>query len=173
MVSPWGFGVVNMVAEIDGRATSWRRTVVTLMTMGLNGLNNRSWWGAKWEKLSVLRFTLVIASKRSVAKASIDPGRTSLLEFEDLKIMSTAKNEYTMDDSPDWLFKNLDCSRACYFYCLHLASRNRIDATRSSRWAAWVWVDRDFQKITTKKRKVNERVPNFLVQKMTSSRTSE
>jgi hypothetical protein len=33
--------VVNMVAEIDGRATSWRRTVVTLMTMGLNGLNNR------------------------------------------------------------------------------------------------------------------------------------
>jgi hypothetical protein len=42
MVSPGGFGVVNMVAEIDGRATSWRRTVVILMMMGLNGLNNRS-----------------------------------------------------------------------------------------------------------------------------------
>jgi hypothetical protein len=41
MVSPGGFGVVNTVAEIDGGATSWRRTVVTLMTMGLNGLNNR------------------------------------------------------------------------------------------------------------------------------------
>jgi hypothetical protein len=41
MVSPGGFGVVNTVAEIDGRATSWRRTVVTLMTMGLDGLNNR------------------------------------------------------------------------------------------------------------------------------------
>jgi hypothetical protein len=41
MVSPRGFGVVNMVVEIDGRATSWHRTVMTLMTMGLNGLNNR------------------------------------------------------------------------------------------------------------------------------------
>jgi hypothetical protein len=41
MVSPCGLGVVNTVVEIDGRATSWRRMVVTLMTMGLNGLNNR------------------------------------------------------------------------------------------------------------------------------------
>jgi hypothetical protein len=41
MVSPWGFSVGNMVAEIDGRATSWRRTGVTLMTMGLNGLNTQ------------------------------------------------------------------------------------------------------------------------------------
>jgi hypothetical protein len=41
MVSPWGFGVGNTVAEMDGRATSWRRAVVTLMTMGLNGLYNQ------------------------------------------------------------------------------------------------------------------------------------
>jgi hypothetical protein len=41
MVSSWGFGVVNTVAEIDGRATSWHRTVVTLMVRGLIGLNNR------------------------------------------------------------------------------------------------------------------------------------
>jgi hypothetical protein len=34
-----------------------------------------------------------------------------LLNSEDLRIMSTAKDEYTMDDSPDWLFENLDCSR--------------------------------------------------------------
>jgi hypothetical protein len=40
-VSSRDLGVVNTVAEIEGRATSWRRTVVTLMTMGLNGLNNR------------------------------------------------------------------------------------------------------------------------------------
>jgi hypothetical protein len=40
-VSSRDLGVVNMVAEIDGRATSWRHMVVTLMTMGLNGLNNR------------------------------------------------------------------------------------------------------------------------------------
>jgi hypothetical protein len=46
-------------------------------------------------------FMFAIATERSVAKASIDPGRTSLLDSEDLKIMSTAKNEYTMDDSPD------------------------------------------------------------------------
>jgi hypothetical protein len=30
--------VANMVAEIEGRATSWRRMTMTLMTMGLNGL---------------------------------------------------------------------------------------------------------------------------------------
>jgi hypothetical protein len=41
MVSSRDHGVANTVAEIDGRATSWRRMVVTLMTMGLNGLNNR------------------------------------------------------------------------------------------------------------------------------------
>jgi hypothetical protein len=59
--------VANMVAEIEGRATSWWRMTVTMMTMGLNGLNNRPWWGGKREKLGVLRFTLVIASQRSVA----------------------------------------------------------------------------------------------------------
>jgi hypothetical protein len=59
---------VNTVAEIDGRAMSWRRTVATLMTMALNGLNNRPCWGAKREKLGILRLTLVIATLRSVAK---------------------------------------------------------------------------------------------------------
>jgi hypothetical protein len=40
-VSSRDLGVVNTVVEIEGRVTSWRRMVVTLMTMGLNGLNNR------------------------------------------------------------------------------------------------------------------------------------
>jgi hypothetical protein len=40
-VSSRDLGVVNTVAEIDGRATSWRRMVVTLMMIALNGLNNR------------------------------------------------------------------------------------------------------------------------------------
>jgi hypothetical protein len=40
-VSSRDLGVVNTVVEIKGRATSWRRMVVTLMTMGLNDLNNR------------------------------------------------------------------------------------------------------------------------------------
>jgi hypothetical protein len=34
------YGVVNSVAEIEGRTTSWRRMIVALMTMALNGLNN-------------------------------------------------------------------------------------------------------------------------------------
>jgi hypothetical protein len=33
-VSSRDHGVMNTVAEIDGRATSWRRMVVTLVTMG-------------------------------------------------------------------------------------------------------------------------------------------
>jgi hypothetical protein len=41
MVSSCGLCVVNTVEEIDGRTTSWRCTVVTLMTMGLNGLKNQ------------------------------------------------------------------------------------------------------------------------------------
>jgi hypothetical protein len=41
MVSSCGLGVVNTVAEINGRTTSWRCMVVTPMTMGLNGLKNR------------------------------------------------------------------------------------------------------------------------------------
>jgi hypothetical protein len=43
-------------------------------------------------------FLFAIATERSVAKASIDPGRTSLPNSEDLRIMSTTKNKYTMDD---------------------------------------------------------------------------
>jgi hypothetical protein len=46
--------------------------------------------GERREKLSVQRFTFAIETKRSVAqKASIDPGCTSLLDSEDLKVMST------------------------------------------------------------------------------------
>jgi hypothetical protein len=33
-VSSRGLCVVNTVAEIDGKATSWRRMVMILMTMG-------------------------------------------------------------------------------------------------------------------------------------------
>jgi hypothetical protein len=44
--------------------------------------------GRRREKLSALRFTLAIATKRSLAKASIDPGCTSLLDSEDLQAMN-------------------------------------------------------------------------------------
>jgi hypothetical protein len=40
-------------------------------------------------KLSVQRFTFAAATKRSLAKASIDPRCTSLLDSKDLKVMST------------------------------------------------------------------------------------
>jgi hypothetical protein len=100
-----------------------------------------------------------------------------LPDSEDLKVMSMAKNEYTMDDSSYWLFESLDCSRACCFYCSHLASRNRIDATWSSRLVAWGRVDRDFQKITTKKRKakggLNKEFHTFLHERWLQVGTSK
>jgi hypothetical protein len=40
-------------------------------------------------KLSVQHSTLVIATKRSLAKSSIDPGFTAFLDPEDLEVMST------------------------------------------------------------------------------------
>jgi hypothetical protein len=55
--------------------------------------------GAKREKLSVQRFKFAIATRETQQKASIDAGCTSLPDSEDWKVMSTAKNEYTMDDS--------------------------------------------------------------------------
>jgi hypothetical protein len=45
--------------------------------------------GRRTRKLSVQHSTLAIATKRSLAKASIDLGFTSLLDSEDLKVMST------------------------------------------------------------------------------------
>jgi hypothetical protein len=45
--------------------------------------------GRRTRKLSVQCFTFAIATKRSLAKASVDPGCTSLLDSEVLKVMST------------------------------------------------------------------------------------
>jgi hypothetical protein len=45
--------------------------------------------GRRTRKLSVQRFTFAIATKRSLAKASVDPGCTSLLDSEGLKVIST------------------------------------------------------------------------------------
>jgi hypothetical protein len=47
----------------------------------------------------------MIAMKRNLAKASIDPGFTSWLDFEDLEVTSTDKRWMT---SPHGLFENLD-----------------------------------------------------------------
>jgi hypothetical protein len=116
--------------------------------------------GRRTRKLSVQHSTLAIATKRSLAKASIDLGFTSLLDSEDLKVMSTDQ-ERIRDGWP----LHIDFSRTLttqenfYFCCFHLASRKRIDATRSSRFVARDQVDRDFQKTITKKRKANKRVP--------------
>jgi GTP-binding protein EngB required for normal cell division len=70
--------------------------------MRSNGLKELILRGRKNGKSSGYNaFLFAIATERSVAKASIDPGRTFLLNPEDLRIMSTSKNKYTMDDSPD------------------------------------------------------------------------
>jgi hypothetical protein len=45
--------------------------------------------GRRMRGLSVQHSMFAIATERSVAKASIDPGFTSLLDPEDLKVMST------------------------------------------------------------------------------------
>jgi hypothetical protein len=80
---------VGTVAEEDGGVASRRRTVVTLSKMRSNGLKNRPGWGEEREKLCVQHSPFVIATARSLAKASIDPGFTSLLGSEDLKVRST------------------------------------------------------------------------------------
>jgi hypothetical protein len=79
-----------------GRATSWRRMTVTPMTMGLNSLNNRPWWGAKREKLNVQRFVFAIATKRSVANCFDRSWAYFLVRFWGFE--ARTKNEYTMDD---------------------------------------------------------------------------
>jgi hypothetical protein len=67
--------------------------------MRSNGLKELIMRGSKTRKAQgTTLFLFAIATERSAAKASIDPGRTSLLNSEDLRIMSTAKSEYTMDD---------------------------------------------------------------------------
>jgi hypothetical protein len=45
--------------------------------------------GRRMRKLSVQHSTLAIPTKRSLAKVSIDPGFTALLDPEDPKVMST------------------------------------------------------------------------------------
>jgi hypothetical protein len=45
--------------------------------------------GRRTRKLSVQHSMLATATKGSLAKALIDPGCTSLLDSEDLKVMST------------------------------------------------------------------------------------
>jgi hypothetical protein len=119
--------------------------------------------GRRTRKLSVQCFTFVTATKRSLAKASIDPRFTSLLDSEDLKVMSTDQ-EWIHDG---WLL-HIDFSRTLttrenfYFYCFHLARRKGIDATRSSRIAAWGQVDRDSQKTITKKGTLIKEFHSFL-----------
>jgi hypothetical protein len=61
--------------------------------------------GRRTRKLSVQRFTFAIATKRSLAKASIDPGCTSLLDYEDLKAMNTDRDKNAMDDFSSLTFR--------------------------------------------------------------------
>jgi hypothetical protein len=138
---------------------------------GLNGLNNRPWWGAKWEKLSVQHFMLAIATKRSVAK-SFDRSWVYFLArfwgFEGYEHGPRTNTRWMT--SSHWLFKNLDCSRIFYFYCFHLASRKwnwcykvvEIGGMRPNR--------QEFPKdYYEEKGRLLKEFPSFLVRKRTSS----
>jgi hypothetical protein len=103
--------------------------------------------------------------KRS-QKASIDPGCTSCSILRIWRLWARIKMIIRWITSPHWLFEI--ARENFYFYCFHLVSRKGIDTPRSSRFAARDQVDKDFQKTTTKKRKANKRVPEFLVRKITS-----
>jgi hypothetical protein len=171
MVSSRDLGVVNTVADIDGRATSWRRMTVTLMMMGLNGLNNRPWWGAEREKLGVPHFTLVIASKRNVAKmlrSILGVLLRSILRT--WRLWARTKNEYTMDDftmltiREPWLLED-----NFYFYRFHLASRERNRCHKVVEIHGTWPICQRFPINHYRKRKANDRVPPAPVRKMTSS----
>jgi hypothetical protein len=65
---------VSATAEEDGRAASWRPTVVALKRMGPT-VRRITRDGEKNEKSSGYQHSkLVVATKRTLAKASTDPG---------------------------------------------------------------------------------------------------
>jgi hypothetical protein len=85
---------------------------VTLMTMGLNGLNNRPWWRAKWEKLSVQRFNFATATKRSVANCFDRSWAYFLAWFWGFEGYEHGpRTNARWMTFPCWLFENLECSR--------------------------------------------------------------
>jgi hypothetical protein len=126
MVSPWGLSVVSTVAEKDDGVASRRRTVVILTQMRFNGLKDWPWRGEERESLSVQHSMFVITTERSLAIASVDPGCTSLLDSEDLKVMSTDQ-EWIHDGWPLHIdySRTLTAQEIFYFYCLHLASKKK------------------------------------------------
>jgi hypothetical protein len=174
MVSSWGLCVVNTVAEFDGKATSWRRTIWTLTMIRFNGLKNWPWRGGDENKLSALRFTLAIATKRILAKPRSILGVLPCSIRKIWRLGARTKNEHTMDDfstlttREPWLLE-----KSFYFYYFHLASRDRIDATRSSRIAAWDQVNDDFQKTITKERRLPKESQMFLYERWLYVGTSE
>jgi hypothetical protein len=86
---------MSAVAEEDDRVASRRRTVMTLKGWGPT-VRRIDRDGEKNEKsLRCYRPQLMIATKRSLAKASIDPEFTSWLNSEGLEVMSTDKRWMT------------------------------------------------------------------------------
>jgi hypothetical protein len=61
--------------------------------------------GEKNEKAQCTTLYFVIATKRGLAKASVDPGCTSLLASEDSKVMDTDQDENVMDDFSSLTFR--------------------------------------------------------------------
>jgi hypothetical protein len=115
----WGLSVVSTISKKDGGVTSWRHTVVTLMTMGLNGLKNRPWWGEKRQKLSVQRCYVRDSNKQKRSKklrSILGSPPCSILRI--WRLWARTKNEYTLDDfsmltiREPWLLKRISTSNA-------------------------------------------------------------
>jgi hypothetical protein len=118
MVSPCGLGVVSTVAE---KMAEWRHDIV------------QSWnwwrWGSTVERIGhdegrprqTQCTTLYVRESNKEKRnptAPIDPGRTSLLDSEDLNVVSTDRDENVMDDfsiltiREPWLLKKISMSNA-------------------------------------------------------------
>jgi hypothetical protein len=107
-----------------------------------------------------------MATKRSLAKASIDPGGTSLLASEDSKVMDTDRDENAMDDFSTLIFREpWLLEKISTFTASTWLSRKGIDTSRSSRFAARNQVDRDFQKTIMKKGGLIKEFHNFLYER--------
>jgi hypothetical protein len=66
-------------------------------------------------------------NKEKLSKSFGGSWVTSLLDSEDLKVMSTDRDENAMDDFPHIDFSRTFIAREnFYFYCFHLASRKGI-----------------------------------------------
>jgi hypothetical protein len=80
----WGGVTVSYGRDTNDDEVQWSKELTVM--------------GRRTRKLNVQQFTFAMATKRSLAKVSIDPRCTSLLASEDSKVMDIDRDENAMDD---------------------------------------------------------------------------